>query len=239
MDSIKRQARFAGLLYFVSGIPAPFGLLYVPGKLVVPGDPTATADHIRASETLLRCGIAAELVSATMFVFVTLALYRLFKGFDQGHARAMVILYALSVPISFLNVLNYIAALFLVRGAPFLSGFDQRQLDTLAFLFIRLHGQGLIMAQVFWGLWLFPFGILVIRSGFIPRLLGAWLIVNGSAYVAMSLSAILVPHYAGMVSRIGYPFLLGELAVALWLLIMGAKELQSGLPAAQPAGFAT
>lgn len=221
MDPTQRQARFAGLLYLLSGLTAPFALLYVPRRLVVPGDATATADHLRASEMLLRLGIGGELLSATIFVFVTLALYRLLKGVDQGHARAMVILYALSVPISYLNSVNDLAALFLVRGGAFLSGFDQRQLDTMALLFLRLHGQGVVLAQVFWGLWLFPFGILVFRSGFFPRVLGVWLIVNGSAYVALSLCALLLPQYAGMVSRFTFPLLFGELAMTLWLLIVG------------------
>lgn len=221
MDPTQRQARFAGLLYLLSGLTAPFALLYVPRRLVVPGDATATADHLRASEMLLRLGIGGELLSATIFVFVTLALYRLLKGVDQGHARAMVILYALSVPISYLNSVNDLAALFLVRGGAFLSGFDQRQLDTMALLFLRLHGQGVVLAQVFWGLWLFPFGILVFRSGFFPRVLGVWLIVNGSAYVALSVCALLLPQYAGMVSRYTFPLLFGELAMMLWLLIVG------------------
>lgn len=232
MDSTKRQARSAGILYLLSGITAPFGLLYVPGKLIVPGDPAATANHVRASETLLRLGIGAELLSATMFVFVALALYRLFKGVNQGQARAMVILYVLSVPIAYLSVLNDIAALYLAQGGAFLSGFDQRQLDTLAYLFMRLHNQCLILAQVFWGLWLFPFGILVIRSGFIPRILGAWLIVNGSAYVVMTLTALLLPQYSGMVHRFGFPLLFGELAIILWLIIMGAKEQPAAVRAA-------
>jgi hypothetical protein len=223
VDPNQRQARFAGLLYLLSGLTAPFALLYVPRRLVVPGDATATADHLRASEMLLRLGIGGELLSATIFVFVTLALYRLLKGVDQGHARAMVILYALSVPISYLNSVNDLAALFLVRGGAFLSGFDQRQLDSLALLFLRLHGQGVVLAQVFWGLWLFPFGILVFRSGFFPRVLGVWLIVNGSAYVALSLCALLLPQYAGMVSRYTFPFLFGELAMMLWLLIVGVR----------------
>jgi hypothetical protein len=224
MDSTKRRARSAGILYLLSGITAPFGLLYVPGKIIVPGDPTATATHLRASETLLRLGIGAELLSATMFVFVALALYRLFKGVDQDQARAMVILYVLSVPIAYLSVLNDIAALSLAQGGALLSGFDQRQLDALAYLFMRLHGQCLILAQVFWGLWLFPFGILVIRSGFIPRILGAWLIVNGSAYVVMTLTSFLLPRVAAIVHRVGFPLLFGELAIILWLIIMGAKE---------------
>jgi hypothetical protein len=230
MNSTRHTARVAGLLYLVAGIPAPLGLIYVPRTLVVPGDATATADHLRASGTLLRLGIASELIAATLFVFVVLALHRLLKGVDANLARAMVILYVISVPISFLNVLNDVAALALVSGASFLSVFEPRQLDALALLFLRLHGQGVQLAQVFWGLWLLPFGMLVIRSGFIPRLLGAWLIVNGVAYVALSATGLLLPRHAGMVSRVAFPALLGELAIILWLLIKGARPQPLAAP---------
>jgi uncharacterized membrane protein len=134
----------------------------------VPGDATATADHVRASETLLRLGIASELIGFIIFIFVVLALYPSFKAVNEKHALAMAILLLVSIPISLLNVLNEIAALVLVSGADFLSAFEKGQLDAPAYLFLRLHGQGFAVAQIFWGLWLFPFGILVIRSGFIP-----------------------------------------------------------------------
>jgi len=226
MQSMRSQARRVGLLYFVSGLTAPFGLIYVPRMLIVPGDATATAGHVRASETLLRLGIAGELIAATMFLFVALAVYRLFKDVSAHHARAMVVLYAVSVPISFANVLNEVAALLLVRGATFLSVFEPRQLDAMALLFLRLHGQGLVLAEVFWGLWLLPFGVLVVRSRFVPRILGAWLIVNGLAYVAASATTLLLPRYASMVSRVTFPLLFGEMAMMLWLMIAGVKPRQ-------------
>src|SRR5580704_14489241 len=162
MNTIKKQARVAGLLYLLASIPAPFALIYVPNKLIVTGDATATSDHILASETLLRLGIASELIGSIIFIFVVLALYRLFKPVSDKHALAMATLLLISMQISFFGVVNELAALIVVSGASFLSVFDQRQLDTLAYLFFRLHGQGLVIAQIFWGLWLFPFGVLVI-----------------------------------------------------------------------------
>jgi hypothetical protein len=221
MSSLKRRARLTGLLYFLSGLSAPFGIIYVPRALIVPGDATATANHVRASEALLRMGIASELITATLFVIVALALYNLFKDVNASHARAMVLLYVLSVPISFLNVLNSIAALSLARGGAFLSVFDQRQLDALALLFLRLHGQGVVLAQIFWGLWLLPFGLLVIRSGFIPRVLGGWLIVNGLAYVALSALSLSASRYSARAFQFAFPLLLGELAIMLWLIVKG------------------
>jgi hypothetical protein len=223
MDSIKKRARVAGILYLLASIPAPFCLVYVPRTLFVPGDAAATADHVRASETLLRLGIASELIVATIFIFVVLALYHLFKGVNERHALAMVTLFVVSVPISFLNVLNEIAALILVRGASFLSVLEQRQLDALALLFLRLHAQGVVVAAIFWGLWLFPFGILVMRSGFIPRVLGVFLFFAGSAYLVTSFTSVLLPQYAHVVGQFAMVLEFGELPIILWLLIWGAK----------------
>src|SRR5438477_2398272 len=224
MNSTKKQARFAGLLYLLASIPAPFALIYVPGKLIVFGDATATASHIRNSQTLFRLGIASELLGFIIFIFVVLALYRLFKGVNEKHALAMAILLLVSIPISLLNVLNDIAALILVSGADFLSVFDKGQLDALAYLFLRLHGQGFVVAQIFWGLWLFPFGILVIRSGFIPRFLGVLLFIAGFGNLASSFASLLLPPYAHLVDQFANVLTAAELPIIFWLLIWGAKD---------------
>ena len=224
MNSTKKQARFAGLLYLLASLIGCFGLIYVPGKLIVRGDATATANHIRASETLFRLGIATELFGFTMFIFVVLALYRLFKGVNEKHALAMAILLLVSIPISLLNVLNDIAALILVSGADFLSVVDKGQLDALAYLFVRLHGQGFVVAQLFWGLWLFPFGILIIRSGFIPRVLGFLLFIAGFGNVASSFTSLLLPSYAPITDRFTSVLTAAELPIIFWLLIWGAKN---------------
>jgi hypothetical protein len=200
-----------------------FCLAYVPGKLIVSGDATATANRIRASETLLRLGIASELIAFTIFIFVVLALYRLFKAVSEKHAVAMATLLLISIPISLLNLLNEIAALVLVSGASFLSAFEKGQLDALAYMFLRLHGQGFIVAQIFWGLWLFPFGILVIRSGFIPRFLGYLLFIAASGYLASSFTSLLLPSYRHLVDQFAMVLEAGELPIIFWLLIWGAK----------------
>jgi hypothetical protein len=236
MDSTKRTARIAGLLYLLTALPAPFVLLYVPHKLIVPGNATATAHNILASESLFRIGIAGEMILAAAFLFVPLALYRLLKGVDRGQASLMVTLFAVSMPISFMNALNSIAALMLVRGADFLSVFDQPQREALAMLFLRLHSQGFVAAQIFWGLWLFPFGLLVYKSRFLPRTLGVFLIVNGFAYLADSFTSLLWPAYVHAVSQVTLAPKFGELAIMLWLLIVGAKVRPSGALASSPAG---
>lgn len=223
MDSLKKTARLAGLLYLLASLPAPFALIYVPGKLFVPGDATATANRVRASETLLRMAIGGELLITIVFIFVALTLYRLFKDVSAKNALAMLLLFVLSVPISFLNVLNEVAALRLVGGAATLSAIDTHQRDALAYLFLDLHGDGFMVAQVFWGLWLFPFGILVIRSGFIPRFLGVLLMIAGCGYLAHSFASLVLPRYEDLVSRVAMILQLGELPIVFWLLIWGAR----------------
>jgi len=224
VDTIRRQARVAGLLYFLAGITAPFSLIYVQRTLIVPGDATATADHVRASGTLLRLGMESEMITAVMFVFVVLALCRLFKEVSHTHAAAMAILMLVSVPISMANVLNDAAALILAGGAGYLSVFGKGQLDALVLLFLRLHGNGLFVAEIFWGLWLFPFGTLVIRSGFIPRALGVLLMIAGFGYVASAVTALLLPQYSHGVGQVAMMLQVGEVPIVFWLLIWGAKE---------------
>ena len=224
MNPTKSQARRAGLLYLLAGFTAPFALLYVPRTLTVSGDATATADRIRASESLLRLGIGAELLGTILSIFVVFALYRLFRGVSEIQASWMAALFLVSLPVSLLNLVNHLAALTVASGPDYLSAFDRRQLDALAYLFMRLHNQGIVIAQVFWGLWLFPFGILVIRSGFIPRFLGVLLFLAGSGYIAASGAVLLLPRYARVTSQASMILGFGELAIILWLLIWGAKD---------------
>jgi hypothetical protein len=148
----------------------------------------------------------------------------LFKAVNEALAKQLVILGALvAVPIMFVNVLNEIAALVLVTGADFLTVFEKPQLDALAYLFLGLHGQGITVASIFWGLWLFPFGILVIRSGFIPRVFGVLLMIAGVGYLASALATLVLPRYAPLVSRVALPLEAAEVPIIFWLLIWGAK----------------
>jgi hypothetical protein len=235
LSETRHQARKAGLLYLLASLPAPFALLYVPSALMVAGNAAATADRVRASETLLRLGIASELISSAAFIFVVFALYRLFKAVDQRLASLMATLFLVSVPLSFLNALNDMAALIVAKGADFLPAFSHAQLDGLVFLFLRLHGQGLLLTQVFWGLWLFPLGLLVLRSGFIPRWLGALVMLAGCSYPLISFTAIVLPQYAHQVSQVAMILALGELPNIFWLAIWGARVQTPGRPSAAVA----
>src|SRR5712664_3494532 len=232
MSSTNNPGRVAGFLYLLL-LAAPVRLIYIPSKLFVHGNATATANNIAAHETLFRFGIAGDLFTGTMVIFVTLALYRLFRGVDQNQAVLMVILGGvLPSAIYFFNVLNDAAALLLARGADFLSAFDKPQRDALVMVFLRMHGQGIFANEVFWGLWLFPFGLLVYRSRFLPRILGVWLMLNCFAYLATSVTGILLPQCEQRVSNWVFPVMFGELAIMLWLIFMGAKERQPQASAA-------
>ena len=224
MNTTQQQARTAGVLYLLMALIAPLGLLYVPEKLIVSGDAAATAANIRASEGLLRLGVVSELVHQTIAVFLVLALYALFKDVNVSRARQMVVLGALvSVPIAFVNVLNELAALTLVRDHVYLSAFSRPQLDAMAYFFLGLHGQGISVVSIFWGLWLFPFGSLVIRSEFIPRIFGVLLMIAGVAYLANSFTSLLAPEHAAVVSRFAGPLAIAELPIIFWLVIRGAR----------------
>jgi uncharacterized protein DUF4386 len=223
MTSAKNPGRFAGALYVLMSVVGFFAIGYVPAKLIVHGNAAATIHNIAAHETLFRLGIAAQLIGHAGFIFVSLALYDLLKSVNRRQASLMVVLIVLAVPIAFLNEVNSFAALLLIRGADFLTAFDQPQREALAMLFVNLHGRGLVTAELFWGLWLFPLGALVYRSRFLPRFLGVWLVLAGIAWVALSLTGILAPQYQTQLNRYAQPAFFGEIAFMFWLLIKGAN----------------
>lgn len=223
MDDKKKQARIAGVLYF-SLFLAPLYLVYIPNTLIVPGDAAATASRILASETLFRFGMFAELFTSVAWIFLAMALYRLFGEVDRMLASLMVILGAVvCAPIAFINVLSNWAALTLLKGGTYLSVFNKDQLQALALFFVGIHGKGVIVSEVFWGLWLVPFGLLVIRSGFIPKILGVLLIINCVPYVVAAVVGILAPEYLAIVNKWAVIPETGELWIGLWLVIVGVR----------------
>jgi hypothetical protein len=225
MNSTKKTARIAGVLYLVNAVTGFFGIIYVPARLIVHGDATATAHNILASERLFRLGIAAELICAVEFVFLFWILYRLLGGVNKTHASLMVILGVAFVPIMVLNTLSEIGALMLLHGgADFLSVLDKRQLEAMAMLFLGLHSYGYVVGWIF-GIFHFHFGMLVFRSGFLPRILGVLLMAACFGYLAVSLAPFLLPGHENIVGRFAsIPLTLGEPSIILWLLIMGAKD---------------
>jgi uncharacterized protein DUF4386 len=223
MSSTKNPGRFAGLLYILFSIPGFFAIVYVPSKLIVHGNATATANNISANETLFRLGIAGQLISQAGWIFVAVALYHLLKGVNRWQASLWVILVVASIPIGFLNELNSIAALAFVRGADFLSIVDKPQREALAMPFFNLHSQGMVVVEQFWGLDVVALARLVYRSRFLPRFLGVWLAIDGLAYVILSLTGVLSPQYYDQVLTYTQPATFGEVAFMRWLVIKGAR----------------
>jgi hypothetical protein len=234
MSFLRNPGRRVGLLYLAFSILGVFALMYVPKHLIVDANPTLTAANIAAHETLFRAGIACNLFSETLFLWVALALYDLFKTVNRRQALLMAGLVAVSVPIAMLNEVNSFAALFLVRGTGNLLLFDQPHRDVLITFFLNLHDRGFLIAGIFWGLWLFPLGLLVFSSGFIPRLIGILLMLNGMTYVIGSFASILTPLHSHLIHQWLFPFSFGELIFMLWILIIGATPSRQQQPSDGP-----
>ena len=232
MNDNKRLARIAGALYLLVAITAPLGLIVVPARLVVAGDPAATAALVAGHDTFLRMGMASELFHQAVEVFMVLVLYNLFKPVNKTLAQQMLVLGLVPIPMVFLNVLGDVAAATVASGPAWLGAFGRPQLDALALLFMHLHAQGLQLAAVFWGLWLFPLGLLALRCGFIPKVFG-WLVIASSVgYVLGSFTALIAP---GLAATLGTPvFLLelGEPMMILWLVLVGARTKPLATPGA-------
>ena len=211
-------AKIAGFLY-LSLIPLGiFGILYVPATLIVAGDAAATANNIRASELLFRSGIVSSLLTQIIFILLVLFLYRLLKPVSKSNAMLMAVFALVGVPLAMLNEINQFAALLLLSGADYLTAFDPDQLQTQVLLFLNLHKHGIFIAQIYWGLWLFPLGYLIFKSGFLPGILGVLLMIGCFGYVIDSAIFFLFPDFSVNISQ--YTFI-GELLLPLWLVIKG------------------
>ena len=229
MHPTVKAARIGGGIYLLMVLTAPFSLIYVPSKLIVRGNALATADNILAHETMFRLSIFGDLIGHVIFICLAVALYRLLSNVNKTWAILMVSFVLVSAAVGYLNALNNIAAVILFRGGEFLDVIDKTQRDALGMLFVRLHNNGEFISEIFWGVWLFPFGLLVYRSGFLPRLLGVWLIVACFAWIALSITALFFPSHYGAAFTWLQPAFFAEMAIMLWLLIRGANL--SALPA--------
>ncbi|MCJ7642795.1 MAG: DUF4386 domain-containing protein [Desulfobacterales bacterium] len=226
MNSLKKTARGAGVLYITMDVFMIFGGMYVVSKLYVPGDTVATVSNILASEWLLRLGFVSLLVGYILQLYLVHVLYELFQSVDKGQARVMVILVVAGVSVAFLNTLNQYAPILLFSGAAHLSAFNPAQLQTLAMVFFDMYKHGEMIDEIFWGLWLIPLGILVYRSGFVPKVLGVLLIVGCFGHLISFLSTFLFPGYSTILTPIGDTVMIGELPIFFWLLIRGVKDQQ-------------
>lgn len=187
-----------------------FGILYVPSALVVQGDAAATANNILSNEFLFRAGIVGSLITQLIFIFAALFLYKLFEPVNKTHSLLMVVLALVSVPIAMLNTLNSVAALFLLDNP-----------EQMMF-FLRLGDQGIIIASIFWGLWLFPLGYLIQQSGYFPKIIGTAVIIGGIGYTLGSFIKLLAPDLEALLSLLEI-MTFGEIIFLGWLVARGAK----------------
>ncbi len=207
-------------IWFVVGL---FGLMYVPSALIVSGDATATANNIMAHELLFNMGIVGSLLTQLIHIVVVLVLYQLFKSVSKNHATILVVVGLVGVPIAMLSELNKVAALLLSKGGGYLAAFEPAQLQSLMMFFLNLNEQGIFIATIFWGLWLFPLGYLIYTSGYFPKILGILMLVAGIGYTLEPFVRYLSPNFAEIIAPVLLAMVMGELIFMIWITIKGAK----------------
>ncbi len=220
MDETRKHARVAGLLYLAVAIIAPFSLSYVPSQ--IDGSQGNIADSIQAHETLLRLSLVSEMAYQIIEVFITLALYNLFRKVNSHLALQMLVLGLLPIPIIFLNQLTEWGAITLAVQDGSLATIPPNAKAAFAGFLHGLHNQGIVIAGTFWGLWLLPLGRLIILSGFLPKVLGLSVIVGGVGYLVHVTATLALPSLlsAGNVqslNQIASVMMIGEVPVIFGL----------------------
>jgi Domain of unknown function (DUF4386) len=197
-----------------------FGIVYVPSAILVPGDAAATLQKAMASESLLRLGTISQILGQIIFILLVLTLFRLLQGVNQPQAVLMTVLAIVGVPLTLYNEVHHLTLLHLLDPSQS-AAWPAAQLSSLAMLLMTAHRDGVVLSQVFWGLWLLPLGYLVIRAAFLPSFLGVLLFVAGLGYLVDVGLALLAP---AVVLRVSTFTFIGELLFPLWLLIRGVKQ---------------
>ncbi len=195
------------------------------------GDAAATARNIMASERLFRIGFMSEVVAALLFLLAAWALYVLLRPVNKNVALLFLLLNAAGVAIECCSTLIHFAAVPILRGGDYLKVFQTDQLQALTLLFLSLSGSGNIITTLFYGVWLFPLGYLVLKSGFLPRILGILLIVDGAALLVCFLQLCLFPAYQKLTYPLYPVMFIAEFGFSLWLLIRGVKGQRESLTA--------
>ena len=222
MSSPKRLARIAGLLYLLVGIFGGFAEGYVEPKMYVAGNAAATTANVAANAGLVRMGVVADLLDGTFFVFLALTLYILLKHVHQSVARAMVVLVILATAITCLSALFEFEGLRVATGAVDLAAFGAGGSNALVLLLLDAQHYGLLIAQIFFGLWLAPLGYLAYQSGWFPKALGVVLVAACASYLVDLLAAFLSPDIGKAIH--GFAAILpaiAEPAMVIYLLVIG------------------
>lgn len=222
--SPKRLARIAGFLYLLVGIFGGFAEGYVEPKMYVAGNAVATAGNVIANAGLVRLGVVADLLDGTFFVFLALTLYILLKHVHNSVARAMLVLVILATGITCLSALFELEGLRVATGAVDLGAFGAMGSNAMVLLFLDAQHYGLLIAQIFFGLWLAPLGYLAYRSGWFPKALGLVLVAACASYLVDLLAAFLFPDLGKAIH--GFATILPAIAepsMVLYLLVVGVR----------------
>ena len=227
MSDRNKTARIAGLFYLILVVAGMLNLLYIPSLLIDKSDPAGTLATLQESELLFRLGIICGILSYLAFTGLALSLYKLLHQVHLFAAQLMVILVLLSIPISFVNILNKFEILNLISDKAYVAELSQAELQFQLMHAIQAFDNGINLSQVFWGLWLFPFGYLVYQSGFLPKFFGVLLMLGCVGYLITFFAGFLYKgFYETMFAEIvGIPASVGEIGICLWLLIMGTNKL--------------
>ena len=229
MTSLKARspqvyARFGGLLYLIIIIAGLVDEVFIRGKLIVPGDVAATVHNIVGSELLFRGGIVGDLFMHVCDVPLTLILYVLLRPVSKDLSLLAAIFSLLQTSVLITNKLNLVMVLLVLPGPGHPSTFDQRQIQDLVRLFLTLHEYGFGIGLIFFGVSCLIVGYLTYRSGYLPRALGVLHAIAGLSYLVNSFAMLVAPALADrMFPAILAPAFIGELAMCLWLLIMGVN----------------
>ena len=227
MTSPKRLARIAGFLYLMVGLFGGFAEGYVEPKMYVAGNAAATAGNVVANAGLVRMGVVADLLDGTVFVFLALALYVLLRPVHKSLAKAMLVLVILATAITCLAALFEFEGLRVATGAVDLGAFGAAGSNAVVLLLLDAQHYGLLVAQIFFGLWLAPLGYLAYRSGWFPKVLGVVLIAAAACYIVDLLAAFLLPDAGKAVH--GFLVILpaiAEPAMVIYLLVIGVKTIK-------------
>ncbi len=227
MTKRNKTARLAGLLYLILIISGIINFMYIPSKFIVWEDASKTFENITNSELLFRMGIVSGIITFLVFLLLPLVLYQLLNKVSKVQAKLMVLFALVSIPLSFVNILNKFSILSLIDNSEYLKVLDQTELQTQVMLHLDYFNNGIEISQIFWGLWLFPFGYLVYKSGFLPKLLGILLMAGCFGYLITFFGGFLYSnfHKTTFSTIVGLPASIGEIGICLWLLVMGTNTL--------------
>jgi hypothetical protein len=220
------SGRTAGLIYLIVIATGILSLAFVPSQLIVSGDPARTVENIAASQGLFRFDIASGFICYVAFLFLPLAFYRLLSHVSQSGAMLMVLLAIVSVPIALGNLVNKLDVLTLLSGKAYLAHYSVDQLNAAVMLSLARYDSGVLVAKIFWGLWLLPLGYLVFRSDLLPKVLGILLMLGCFGYLVDVFGATLFSEYSSTnIARFArVPASIGEIGTCLWLVIFGASK---------------